>query len=109
MDEPLASLDEQTKMMVQEDLLRMWEGSRRTVIFITHSLDEAIVLGDRVAVMSFPARPHQGRLRYPPAPPARRAGTTQRPSFHRGAGPGLDSPREEVLSAHAAEAARRAT
>lgn len=52
MDEPLGSLDEQTKMLVQEDLLRLWEGSRKTVIFITHSLDEALVLGDRVAVMS---------------------------------------------------------
>jgi NitT/TauT family transport system ATP-binding protein len=57
MDEPLASLDEQTKMVVQEDLLRLWEGSQKTVIFITHSLDEALVLGDRVAVMSYrPAR-----------------------------------------------------
>lgn len=52
MDEPLGSLDEQTKMLVQTDLLRLWEGSSKTVIFITHSLDEAIVLGDRVAVMS---------------------------------------------------------
>jgi NitT/TauT family transport system ATP-binding protein len=52
MDEPLSSLDEQTKMLVQEDLLRLWEGSQKTVIFITHSLDEAVVLGDRVAVMS---------------------------------------------------------
>jgi NitT/TauT family transport system ATP-binding protein len=57
MDEPLASLDEQTKMIVQEDLLRLWEGTKKTVVFITHSLDEAVVLGDRVAVMSFrPAR-----------------------------------------------------
>jgi NitT/TauT family transport system ATP-binding protein len=57
MDEPLAALDEQTKMLVQEDLLHLWEGLRKTVVFITHSLDEALVLGDRVAVMSFrPAR-----------------------------------------------------
>lgn len=52
MDEPLASLDEQTKLLVQEDLLRLWEGSRKTVVYITHSLDEAIVLGDRVIVMT---------------------------------------------------------
>ena len=52
MDEPLGALDEQTKMLVQTDLLRLWEGSNKTVLFITHSLDEAIVLGDRVAVMS---------------------------------------------------------
>jgi len=52
MDEPLGSLDEQTKMLVQKDLLNLWEGSDRTVVFITHSIDEAIVLGDRIAVMS---------------------------------------------------------
>lgn len=59
MDEPLASLDEQTKMLVEDDLLRLWEGSQKTVVFITHSLDEAVVLGDRVAVMT--ARP--GRIK----------------------------------------------
>ena len=52
MDEPLASLDEQTKLLVQDDLLRLWEGSHKTVVYITHSLDEAIVLGDRVIVMT---------------------------------------------------------
>ena len=52
MDEPLASLDEQTKLLVQEDLLRLWEGSRKTVVYITHSLDEAIILGDQVIVMT---------------------------------------------------------
>jgi NitT/TauT family transport system ATP-binding protein len=52
MDEPLASLDEQTKLLVQEDLLRLWDRSHKTVVYITHSLDEAIVLGDRVIVMT---------------------------------------------------------
>jgi NitT/TauT family transport system ATP-binding protein len=52
MDEPLGALDEQTKMLVQDDLIKLWEELRKTVIFITHSLDEAVVLGDRVAVMS---------------------------------------------------------
>lgn len=52
MDEPLGALDEQTKMLVQADLLKLWESEKKTVLFITHSLDEAIVLGDRVAVMS---------------------------------------------------------
>jgi NitT/TauT family transport system ATP-binding protein len=45
-------LDEQTKLLVQEDLLRLWDGSHKTVVYITHSLDEAIVLGDRVIVMT---------------------------------------------------------
>jgi NitT/TauT family transport system ATP-binding protein len=52
MDEPLGALDEQTKMLVQDDLLKLWEEQRKTVMFITHSLDEAVVLADRVAVMS---------------------------------------------------------
>jgi NitT/TauT family transport system ATP-binding protein len=59
MDEPFASLDEQTKLLLQDDLLRIWEGSGRTVLFITHSLDEAVRLADRVIVMT--ARP--GRIK----------------------------------------------
>ena len=39
-------------MLVQKDILKLWDESRKTVIFITHSLDEAILLGDRVAVMT---------------------------------------------------------
>ena len=52
MDEPFAALDEQNKLLLQEELLRIWEETRKTVIFITHSIDEAIVLGDRVVVMT---------------------------------------------------------
>ncbi len=59
MDEPFASLDEQTKILLQDELLRIWEGSKKTVIFITHSIDEAVLLGDRVLVMT--ARP--GRIK----------------------------------------------
>lgn len=52
MDEPFANLDEQNKILLQEELLKIWEESRKTVVFITHSIDEAIVLGDRVVVMT---------------------------------------------------------
>jgi NitT/TauT family transport system ATP-binding protein len=58
MDEPFASVDEQTRAILQEELLRVWETNRKTVVYITHSIDEALVLGDRVLVMS--ARP--GRI-----------------------------------------------
>jgi NitT/TauT family transport system ATP-binding protein len=52
MDEPFASLDEQNKTLLQDELLRIWEQTKKTVIFITHSIDEAISLGDRVVVMT---------------------------------------------------------
>lgn len=52
MDEPFGSLDEQNRMLLQQELLRIWERSRKTAVFITHSIDEAIALGDRVLVMT---------------------------------------------------------
>ena len=52
MDEPFSALDEQNKLLLQEELLRIWEETRKTVLFITHSVDEAVTLGDRVMVMT---------------------------------------------------------
>jgi NitT/TauT family transport system ATP-binding protein len=52
MDEPFAALDAQMRQILQEELLALWQADRRTVLFITHSLEEAILLGDRVLVMS---------------------------------------------------------
>jgi NitT/TauT family transport system ATP-binding protein len=52
MDEPLGALDAQTRLVLQEELLRIWEETRKTVIYITHSLEEAVLLGDRVVLMS---------------------------------------------------------
>ena len=52
MDEPFASLDEQNKLLLQQELLRIWDESQKTVVFITHSIDEAVALGDRVLVMT---------------------------------------------------------
>jgi NitT/TauT family transport system ATP-binding protein len=52
MDEPFASLDAQNKVLLQEELLRIWERNRKTVVYITHSIDEALLLGDRVVVMT---------------------------------------------------------
>ncbi|MCB1420104.1 MAG: ABC transporter ATP-binding protein [Notoacmeibacter sp.] len=52
MDEPLGALDAQTRVVLQEELLRIWEETRKTVLYITHSLEEAVLLGDRVVLMS---------------------------------------------------------
>ncbi len=55
MDEPFASLDAQTREVMQKELLKVWAGKKKTVIFITHQIDEAVYLADRVIVFS--ARP----------------------------------------------------
>ena len=59
MDEPFGSLDAQTRELLQEELLRILERQPKTVIFVTHSIDEAILLGDRIVVMS--ARPGRAK------------------------------------------------
>jgi NitT/TauT family transport system ATP-binding protein len=59
MDEPFSALDAQTREIMQAELLRVWRQERATVIFITHQIDEAVYLSDRVAVMS--SRPGQIR------------------------------------------------
>jgi NitT/TauT family transport system ATP-binding protein len=58
MDEPFGALDEQTRRLLQEQLLSIWEQQPLTVVFITHSMEEAVLLGDRVALMT----PRPGRI-----------------------------------------------
>jgi len=59
MDEPFGALDAQTRAQLQEDLLHTWEEERKTVLFITHDVDEAVLLATRVVILS--ARP--GRIK----------------------------------------------
>ena len=55
MDEPFGALDAQTRLLLQQTLLQQWERTTKTVVFVTHSIEEALTLGDRIFVMS--ARP----------------------------------------------------
>lgn len=59
MDEPFSALDEQNKTLLQGELLRIWDETRKTVVFITHSVDEAVTLSDRIMVMTA----HPGRVK----------------------------------------------
>jgi NitT/TauT family transport system ATP-binding protein len=58
MDEPFGALDEQTRRLMHEDLVQIWEGQRQTVLFVTHSMDEAVFLSDQLIIMS----PRPGRI-----------------------------------------------
>lgn len=59
MDEPFAALDALTRRKMQEELLSLWEDVRFTLLFVTHSIEEALVVGNRIALLS----PHPGRMR----------------------------------------------
>lgn len=52
MDEPFSALDAQSKLVLQQELLRIWKDHRRTVLYVTHDIEEAVLLGDRVLVLS---------------------------------------------------------
>jgi NitT/TauT family transport system ATP-binding protein len=59
MDEPFAALDALTRGKMQEDLLQLWEDTRFTVVFVTHSIPEAIRIGNRILLLT----PHPGRTK----------------------------------------------
>jgi NitT/TauT family transport system ATP-binding protein len=59
MDEPFAALDALTRRQMQEELLQLWEDTRFTVLFVTHSIEEAVIIGSRILIMS----PHPGQVK----------------------------------------------
>ena len=80
MDEPFAALDAQTRTLLQEELLRVWAHEQKTVIYITHAIEEAVLLGDRVVVLT--ARPGRVKAIYPVTlPRPRHLGMRSLPAF----------------------------
>jgi NitT/TauT family transport system ATP-binding protein len=59
MDEPFAALDALTRRKMQEELLQLWEDTRFTVLFVTHSIPEAVLIGNRILLLS----PHPGQVK----------------------------------------------
>ncbi len=103
MDEPFGALDHQTRELMQELLLGIWEAERKTVLFVTHDIDEAVFMGSRVVVMS--ARP--GRIKIDRAVPLahpRHYSVKTTPAFVELKAELTEQVRIEVLAAQAAAA-----
>jgi nitrate ABC transporter ATP-binding subunit len=83
LDEPFGALDAATRLTLQEQLLRIWEGERRTVVLVTHDVDEALLLADRVVVMSCgPGAVLRRDLSVPFRRPRERSGLLRDPVYH---------------------------
>ncbi len=103
MDEPFGALDHQTRELMQELLLGIWEAQRKTVLFVTHDIDEAIFVGNRVVVMS--ARPGRIKLdRRIDLPHPRHYAMKTTPVFSALKSELTEAVRSEVLAAQAAAA-----
>jgi len=103
MDEPFGALDHQTRELMQELLLGIWEAERKTVLFVTHDIDEAVFMGSRVVVMS--ARPGRIKLdRTVALPHPRHYSVKTTPAFVALKAELTEQVRAEVLAAQAATA-----
>ena len=104
MDEPFGALDHQTRELMQELLLGIWEAEKKTVLFVTHDIDEAVFMGSRVVVMS--ARPGRIKLdRVVPLPHPRHYSVKTTPEFSALKAELTEQVRVEVRAAQAAQAA----
>jgi ABC-type nitrate/sulfonate/bicarbonate transport system ATPase subunit len=98
MDEPFGALDHQTRELMQELLLGIWEAQKKTVLFVTHDIDEAVFMASRVVVMS--ARPGRVKLdRRVPLPHPRHYALKTTPAFTAQKAELTESVRAEVLAA----------
>jgi ABC-type nitrate/sulfonate/bicarbonate transport system ATPase subunit len=104
MDEPFGALDHQTRELMQELLLGIWEAERKTVLFVTHDIDEAVFMGSRVVVMT--ARPGRIKVdRTVPLAHPRHYSMKTSPPFAKLKAELTDEVRSEVLAAQAAASA----
>jgi ABC-type nitrate/sulfonate/bicarbonate transport system ATPase subunit len=105
MDEPFGALDHQTREQMQELLLGIWERQAKTVLFVTHDIDEAVFMGSRVVVMS--ARPGRIKLDHTvPLPHPRHYSVKTTPQFAALKAELTEAVREEVRAALAAQGAQ---
>jgi ABC-type nitrate/sulfonate/bicarbonate transport system ATPase subunit len=104
MDEPFGALDHQTRELMQELLLGIWEAEKKTVLFVTHDIDEAVFMGSRVVVMS--ARPGRIKVDRPvPLPHPRHYSVKTTAAFAELKGALTEQVRVEVLAAQRAASA----
>lgn len=111
MDEPMGALDAQTRLLLTDELLRLWEADRKTVVYITHDIEESVLLGDRVVLMT--ARPGRPKATFAvPFPRPRGIALMGEPAFARLSYQIWEALRDEAAAAMAggrpgaAEAAR---
>ncbi len=98
MDEPFGALDHQTRELMQELLLGIWEAEAKTILFVTHDIDEAVFIGSRVVLMS--ARPGRIKLDRPvPLPHPRHYSVKTTPEFSALKAELTEAVRVEVLAA----------
>jgi NitT/TauT family transport system ATP-binding protein len=103
MDEPMGALDAQTRLLLMDELLRLWEADRKTVVYITHDIDEALLLGDRVILMT--ARPGRPKAAYEvPFPRPRGMEVMAAPEFARLSYAIWEALRDEAIAAMGARA-----
>lgn len=103
MDEPFANLDEQNRLLLQDELLRIWQDSGKTVLFVTHSLDEALRLADRVLVMTAAPGRIKSEVHVPLPRPREFAAVREDPAYGMLSARLWNDLREEVLKARQAD------